>query len=250
MFLEIASLKRCLVIDIETVSEYPDYESLPDMTKKLWDIKSGQWSRTHPSFSESNNPSTLYIEKAGIFSEFSKIACISMGFMSFDGDTPKKIRLKTIAGRDEYKILAEFSKLLSQHYSDVEHSRLCGHNIKEFDIPFICRRMVIHGLKLPAILDISGKKPWQTQHLLDTMDMWRFGDYKNYTSLSLLSHALGIATPKDDIDGSMVGHVYWIDNDIERIVTYCQKDVVTVVQILLKFSGQKLITEENIEILN
>jgi len=191
--------------------------------------------------------STFYKEKAGIFAEFAKVVCISVGYLSnLDEDQPI-LRIKSLYG-DEVDILQSFNEMMNIHYDDLDEYYLCGHNIKEFDIPFICRRNIINGLDLPRLLNISGKKPWQLKHLVDTMELWRFGDYKNYTSLALLAGCLNIPSPKDDIDGSKVGQVFWEKNDIDRIVTYCEKDVLTVAQVAMKFAGLALLEEENIEI--
>ena len=250
MFLDIHLLKRCLFIDIETVSEAPDYESLSDDQKRLWDLKTIQLQRTFGNENSVIDPTTMYHNKAGIFAEFAKVVCISMGFLSFEDEIPVKIRLKSLAGNDEKLLLEDFSRLLVNHYNDPENSRICGHNIREFDIPFLCRRMVINQVKFPPLLDLSGKKPWQTSHIIDTLEMWRFGDFKNYTSLQLLAYTLGVPSPKDDIDGSMVSDVYWNDNDIERIVTYCQKDVQTVIQVMMRYAGLPLFDDKNVEIIN
>lgn len=239
------SLKKMLFIDIETVSAYPRFDDVPQNFKDLWAVKCQLFQKNS---TEPQPPEDFYAQKAGIYSEFAKVVCISAGFFQFDGDEVVKCKIKSFAGDDEKEILQNFSTLLQSHYNNPEKDSLCGHNIKEFDIPFLCRRMVIHRLPLPKILDISGKKPWQTAHIWDTMDMWRFGDYKNYTSLNLLSAALGIETPKDDIDGSMVGHVYWEEKDLPRIATYCQKDVVTVMQIMLAFAGQPPFSADKIDI--
>ncbi|MBK8519085.1 MAG: ribonuclease H-like domain-containing protein [Saprospiraceae bacterium] len=250
MFLEKHFLKRCLFIDIETVSEYPDVDSLPENKRVLWSIKANHIRKSIGSREAEFTDSDLYISKAGIFAEFAKVCCISMGFLHFEDNTPSEVRVKSLAGEDEGRILEDFSRVLVNHYNDPENSRICGHNIKEFDIPFLCRRMVINQIRFPPVLDISGKKPWQTSHILDTMDMWRFGDYKNYTSLDLLAATLNIASPKDDIDGSMVGTIYWKDDDIDRIVNYCQKDVVSVIQVMMKFAGLPLFSEDSIEYIN
>jgi 3'-5' exonuclease len=250
MFLDLNFLKRCLFLDIETVSEVKSYSDLDDVKRELWDIKTAQLLRAGQLDPEMASPELAFEMKAGIFAEFAKIACISLGFVSFEDDVPMRIRLKSLAGEDERYILEDFSRLLTNHYNDPETVKISGHNIKEFDIPFICRRMVINQVRFPHILDLSGKKPWQTGYLLDTMDMWRFGDYKNYTSLKLLAGTLGIASPKDDIDGSMVGHTYWIEEDIDKIVNYCQKDVTTVIQVMLRFAGCDLIDESHIELIN
>ncbi len=250
MFLDKSLLKRCLFVDIETVSECAEYNDLTDVKKHLWDLKAQQLSRLLPLTDTPPDASSLYVEKAGIFSEFAKVVCISMGFLNFKDDAPTEIKIKSLFGDDEKAILEDFTKLLNSHFGDTETSRISGHNIKEFDIPFLCRRLVVHQIPFPAMLDISGKKPWQTTHIQDTMDMWRFGDYKSYTSLQLLAGTLGIDSPKDDIDGSMVGQVYWQDHDLERIAHYCQKDVVTVAQIMLRYAGLNLIGENNIIIAN
>lgn len=243
-----SSLRKTLFLDIETVSEFPDFSELPSQFQKLWATKCRIWLKEVEGDDEQTILPELYIQKAGIFAEFAKIVCISMGFLHDEQDEPSTIRIKSISGDDEKALLFEFGQLLEQHYPDGNQHRLCGHNIREFDIPFLCRRMMIHRVPLPAILSISGKKPWQTTHILDTLDMWRFGDYKNYTSLQLLSAVMGIPSPKDDIDGSQVGEVYWNDKDLPRIVTYCQKDVVTVIQLVLAFSGLQPIEAERIEI--
>lgn len=250
MFLNVQNFKRCLFIDIETVSEYPDYLSMPEDKKRFWDIKAEQIKKYAPEEESKLSAEALYLNKAGIFAEFSKVVCISMGFLHFERDEPVRVRIKSLAGEDEKTILHDFSSLLTNHYNNPENSSICGHNIKEFDIPFLCRRMVIQGVPFPPILDISGKKPWQTNHLLDTLEMWRFGDYKNYTSLGLLSTTLGIPSPKDDIDGSMVGSVFWDDQDIDRIVTYCQKDVITTVNVIMKFAGKAIFDVDQVEIIN
>ncbi len=228
-------LKYTLFIDIETVSEQPDYSAMTSVMQGLWNLKSVQLQRNTDHLVE---PADMYLQKAGIFAEFAKVICISVGFLQHDGDGIWRMKLKSFAGDNEEVILAEFSALLQKHYFDPEKHRLCGHNIKEFDIPFLCRRMIIYGMTLPSLLDLSGKKPWQTNYLVDTMDMWRFGDFKNYTSLNLLAAVLGIESPKDDIDGSMVGKVYWEEHNVARIVTYCEKDVFTVAQVALKLLGE------------
>jgi uncharacterized protein YprB with RNaseH-like and TPR domain len=124
---------------------------------------------------------------------------------------------------------------------------LCAHNGKEFDYPYLIRRILINGLEVPSILNLSGKKPWEVNHI-DTMELWKFGDYKHYTSLELLATVFGISSPKDDINGSDVGRVYWQENDLQRIVKYCQKDVVTIVNLLLRFKGKPMMGEESIQI--
>ncbi len=229
-----------LFLDIETVPQYSSYNEQPEEWKTLWGLKAQYLIRNK----EEETVETIY-PRAGIYAEFGKIVCISCGFIQGAG-TDKKIILKSFAGDEEKKLLYEFSEMLKKWSGDGSKF-LCAHNGKEFDFPYLCRRMVINQIAIPSILNMSGKKPWEVNHL-DTMDLWKFGDFKNYTSLNLLAHSLGIQTPKDDIDGSMVWEVYWKEKNLPRIVTYCQKDVVTVAQIFLRMNGEPLIREENIEI--
>ena len=234
------ALQNILFIDIETVSQYPDYENLSLEWRQLWDHKSQFLLRNN----ESADSATIY-EKAGIYAEFGKIVCISCGIIQGIGPD-KKISLKSFYGDDEKEILSSFCEMLGRWACD-PGKFLCAHNGKEFDYPYLCRRLIINNLPIPGILQLSGKKPWDVPHL-DTMEMWKFGDYKNFTSLSLLAHTLGIPTPKDDIDGSMVSKTYWVEKDLQRIVTYCQKDVITVAQVYLRLNQESLIVNENIEI--
>ena len=233
-------VNNILFLDIETVPQYSSYKELPEEWKALWGLKSQYLTRNK----EDETVETIY-PRAGIYAEFGKIICISCGFIQ-GGGVEKKIILKSFAGDDEKKLLYEFSAMINKWAADGTKS-LCAHNGKEFDFPYLCRRLIINQLAIPPVLNMSGKKPWEVNHL-DTMDLWKFGDFKNYTSLNLLAHALGIQTPKDDIDGSMVWEVYWKERNLQRIVTYCQKDVVTVAQIFLRMSGEPLIKNENIEI--
>ena len=145
---------------------------------------------------------------------------------------------------EEIKILKDFKTLLISHFSQTKHL-LCAHNGKEFDFPYIARRMIINNIELPYKLNLFGKKPWEVPHL-DTLDLWKFGDYKNYTSLKLLTHVLGIPSPKDDIDGSEVCHVYYKEKNIDRIIQYCEKDTIAVAQILLRLRGNELLLEDEI----
>ena len=236
----LASANNILFLDIETVPQSPDYSSLPADWKKLWDTKSTSLVKYH----EGQTNETLY-PRAGIYAEFGKIICISCGVLQGSGDQ-RKIILKSFSGDDEKLLLQQFNEMLNKWVAG-EQKFLCAHNGKEFDFPYLCRRMIINHLSIPPILNISGKKPWEVNHF-DTLELWKFGDFKSYTSLNLLAYALGIQTPKDDIDGSMVWEVYWKEKNLPRIVTYCQKDVITVAQILLRMNGEALIKEENIEI--
>lgn len=221
-----------LFLDIETVPQFPTYEHLPNPFKKLWDKKAAYFKNVEES------PADLYA-KAGIYAEFGKIVCISVGYIS--NNPSRQLRIKSYFGDDEKILLEQFSLLLNNHYNKPQHL-LCAHNGKEFDFPFLARRMLINGIKLPNILQIAGKKPWEIAHL-DTLDLWKFGDYKNYTSLELMATIFGIPTPKDDIDGSQVYSVYWKEQNLNRIVEYCQKDVLTLARLLLKLKGEPMIED-------
>lgn len=229
-----------LFLDIETVSQFETYQHLPEDWKGLWDLKAGIINRNR----DEETSETAY-PRAAIYAEFGKIICISCGYISGNGEE-KKLVIKSYNGDDEKKLLTEFADMLKQWTGNAEKF-LCAHNGKEFDYPYICRRMIINGVEIPEILKISGRKPWEVRHL-DTMEMWKFGDYKSFTSLKLLAKVLGIPSPKDDIDGSMVNAVYWSEKDLSRIVEYCQKDVVTLVQVLLRLHCEPLVQSENISI--
>ena len=190
-----------------------------------------------------------FFNRAGIFAEFGKIVCISVGYFLKDNKNADKLnfRIKSFSGREEKPILEGFIELLNHPHFNTPEVGLAGHNIKEFDVPYICRRALVNGLILPKILDISGRKPWET-NFVDTMNLWKFGDYKNYTSLALLTTLFGLPTPKDDIDGSEVGAVFWHQDDVDRITRYCQKDVLAVAQLLLRFKGMPVLDDEDVTI--
>jgi len=231
-------IKNVLFLDIETVPCSPSFDDLDTTFQALWAEKTA-WQRK-----EEYTPAEFYKLKAGVMAEFAKIICISVGYL-FVEKNENHFRIKSFYGDDEKQIITDFNELLNSQFSKKQH-QLCAHNGKEFDFPFIARRTLINGLKLPALLDIAGKKPWEVNHL-DTMELWKFGDYKHYTSIKLLAALFNIPTPKDDIDGSKVAGVYWNDKDLERIKKYCQKDTLTVAQLLLKYKGEELISENNIE---
>ena len=233
-------LHNILFLDIETVPQFSSFGKLPQDWQDLWNRKANQLIKN----TETETPETIYA-RAGIYAEFGKIICISCGFISGEGEK-KKLSLKSFYGEEEKEVLLSFAGMLNKWATD-NSKILCAHNGKEFDFPYLCRRMIINGIKIPHILNVSGKKPWEILHI-DTMEFWKFGDYKSFTSLNLLAHCLGIATPKDDIDGSMVAEVFWEQKDLERIVVYCQKDVVTVANVYLRIIGEMIIGPDNIEI--
>ena len=241
-------LEKVLFLDIETVSSHPHYEEMPARMQELWNKKSRSF---HGSNGESS-PSELYVQRAGIYAEFAKVVCVSCGYLRFpkDSDSPSgpRLKVKSFYGSDEKLLLNNFGRMLNDWAlgpTGAPHKdrTLCAHNGKEFDFPFLGRRYLVQGLSLPHMLNLQGMKPWEVPYI-DTMHLWKFGDYKAYTSLDLLAAIFDIPTPKDDIDGSQVGRVFWEENDIERIKTYCEKDVLTTAQVLLKMSGKALATLE------
>lgn len=229
-------------IDIETVPAEPDFEHLSPEWQSLW---VGKLSKTMP---ENFEPGETYRERAGIMAEFGRIVCIASGYFSDDKTSRKTLfKVRAIAGQDEKQLLGEWVRMVDKFCSVFPGFRFVGHNIKEFDIPYLCRRMMALGLPLPKYLQISGMKPWET-NLVDTMHQWRFGDTRHYISLHLLAHVLGIPTPKDDIDGSQVQRVFYEDGDLERIKLYCIKDVVTTARVMQRFRGQEAVTDEDVVI--
>lgn len=234
------NFNNILFLDIETVAQSENYEQLSESWRELWDHKARSLIRNP----ELDTPESIY-DRAGIYAEFGKIICISCGCIQGGGDD-KKLIIKSFFDDDEHKLLTQFAAML-QKWSGSSEKFLCAHNGKEFDYPYLCRRMIINGIEIPEALKIAGRKPWEVRHL-DTLEMWKFGDYKSYTSLKLLAQALGIPSPKDDIDGSQVYSVYYKEKNLERIATYCQKDVVTLTQILLRMHCQPLVKPENVTI--
>ena len=233
-----------MFLDIETVPQTSDFSELSEDLQHIWEDKFKLiYKRMPEKYPEGTTAGEAFNNSAGIYSEFGKIVCISVGFIYFQGEE-MYFRTKSFADDDERKILLGFSLLLNKFCTTREHT-VCGHNIKEFDIPYMCRRMLINKLPLPVLFQISGKKPWEMT-FIDTLELWKFGDYKNYTSLKLLTAVFGIPTPKDDIDGSQVANVYYKENNLNRIAVYCQKDVVATAQVYLRLIGEELIQVENI----
>ncbi len=237
--LEHVNPENAIYIDIETVPMAKDFETLPQPFRDLW----------HERFDRQNKEGDLnvnehFFQNAGIYAEYGKVICISVGIL-VKHDNERILRIRSFAGHDEKQVLSDFASMLNKNFTNRSMHFFCGHNINEFDIPFLCRRMLVNGIKLPGSLDISGLKPWEVKNI-DTMLQWKFGDYKNFTSLRLLAALFDIPTPKDDISGKDVGKVYWHENNLERIVTYCQKDVLTVVRLLLKFKGIETIADEQV----
>lgn len=228
-------LHKILFLDIETVPLFESFELVPEIEQTYFAEKTAYQRK------EDQTPEEFY-EKAGIWAEFGKIICISVGYFT-PQQNPRDFRLKSFYG-EEVDLLKEFKSLVDAYFSTPYHL-LCGHNAKEFDFPYIARRMLILGIELPKPLELFNKKPWEVPHL-DTLHLWRFGDYKHYTSLKLMAYVLGIPSPKDDIDGSQVAGVYYKEKNLDRIVQYCEKDVITVAQVILKLRNEPLLTEKEI----
>lgn len=229
------NLENILFLDIETVPVEENFHSLDDEMKELWEAKT-QYQRKDEFTSED------FYDRAGIWAEFGKIVCISVGYFTFKSDI-RHFRVTSFFG-EEPNLLKDFNNLISNHFNSPQQL-LCGHNAKEFDIPFLARRMIINQISIPDKLNLFGKKPWEIPHL-DTLELWKFGDYKHFTSLKLLTKILGIPSSKGDIDGSQVGYTYHVEKDIDRIVTYCEKDVVATAQVFLRFRKEDLLIDDEI----
>ncbi len=228
-------LDDILFLDIETVPQNQHYGQLSQEEQFLWEDKTRYLRKDDVS------PEDFY-ERAGIWAEFGKIVCLSVGYFSFRHQQ-RTFRVTSFTG-EEKELLKKFSLLVNEHFSHPQHL-FCAHNGKEFDFPYLSRRMIINGLPIPPKLQLFGKKPWEVPHL-DTLELWKFGDYKHYTSLKLLAHILGIPSPKDDIDGSEVARVFYEEKDLDRIATYCEKDTIAVAQILLRFRNEPLLQDHEI----
>lgn len=238
--LNTVALDQLLLLDIETTPLTASFDHLTEELQRLWLEKN---TKIAP---DSENGAEAFAEKAGLQAEFGRVVCISAGFFYVENGH-YQLRIKSFAGDNERDILEAFLELVQKFFAKYPRFQFAGHNIREFDIPYICRRTLVNGLRLPASLHIHNFKPWELP-MLDTMQIWRFGEFRNYTSLKLLAAILGIPTPKDDIDGSMVGRVFWEERNLPRIVEYCQKDVLTVGQLLLKFKGLPLLGKDEVSI--
>jgi predicted PolB exonuclease-like 3'-5' exonuclease len=234
------NIEEVLFLDIETVPLAPEYNDLNEKWKQLWENKM--------KFQINNDePAEVLYDRAGIYAEFGRIVCISAGYV-FQKQGELVFRVKSFTNDDEKVLIQNFFNAWDA-FSRTGKRRLCAHNGQEFDFPYIARRALVNNLVLPKIFDIAGAKPWELKdRLIDTLQLWKFGDYKHYTSLSLLCELFNIPTPKDDIDGSQVAKIYWEENDIGRIAKYCEKDTLAVANLLLKYKGNKIIPIENMEV--
>lgn len=235
-----AQLELILFLDIETVPQQPALTNLSESWQILWEKKAKQLMR----FREEENAEDIF-PRAGIYAEFGKIICISMGFF-YRTENGIRMRLKSFFGKDETQILTDFHALLNEYFGE-RYRFLCAHNGKEFDFPYLCRRSLINGLPLPKGLRIMGNKPWENKHLLDTMQLWSFGDYKSFTSLELLSSCFNIPSPKDEITGAEVYKTFYEDDQLDRIVAYCEKDVCTLANVYRAMNGMETLPPEQFE---
>lgn len=232
-------LTDLLILDIETVPSSPDFTGLDPAWQSLFFDKI---SKTVP---EGFDPAEIYRKKAGILAEFGKIVCISTALFLDAADGRTALKMKSISGHDEAELLRNFAEVCDRMHRHHPGFRFGGHNIREFDIPYICRRMLINHVPLPGCLQLHDKKPWEVK-MFDTLNWWKFGDNKNYVSLHLLANVLGIQTSKTDMDGSMVQDVYYRERDLARIVEYCQRDVIVTANVILRFHNLPPVDEQNI----
>lgn len=236
------SLRDIVFIDIETTTEKSQYNLLSEPEKSLWKTKANSLLRFHKE--DNFSIEELYIQKGAIYAEFSRIICISVGYFKFQKNRSSVFKVKSFFAESEKTLLQDFAKMIRTYFKVPTKNVFCGHNIREFDIPFICRRLIINGISLPEFLNIGGKRPWQVPQLIDTLELWKFGDYKHYISLSLLSHILGIEEVKSDMSGDQVHRTYWEENNINKIVKYCESDVFAVAKVYAALSGDRI---ENVE---
>ena len=226
-----------LFMDVETVSEKSTFNELSPSKKSLWSHKASQIAKLSWLDVSQQMVEDLYQEKAAIYAEFGKIICISVGmFVRSAGKI--HFRKKSFYGENENEILVDFIDMVKKNFNNPNKYHICGHNIREFDVPYICRRSLVNGIKLPGILDISGKKAWQLDYIIDTLQLWKFGDYKHYTSLALMCEVFDIPSPKNSLDGSKVGEAYWKENKLDYIAEYCEQDVEAVAYLLAKMVGR------------
>jgi len=240
-FVNNTSIYDLIMIDIETVPQYSDYMQLPEAWKNLWNDKISKTMPENISYEE------CYIQRAGIMAEFGKIICICIGYFTHNENKELTLRIKSIYGDDEKIILESFKDVVEKICKHNKNFEFAGHNIREFDIPFICRRMLINCMELPSCLQIHGAKPWEVK-MVDTLQWWKFGDYKNYISLNLLANVLNVPTSKTDMDGSMVQHVYYNEKDLRRIADYCMRDVIVTANVVLRFRNMPLLKDDSIVI--
>jgi DNA polymerase elongation subunit (family B) len=232
-------LKNILFIDIETVACTDQYDTLEERMKVQWSRKANFFRQREQGQTDED----LFNERAGIYAEFGKIIVVAIGKFVDDERGERRLKTKYFASHDELTLLTDFKMAIEK--MDQSQLRLCAHNGKEFDFPYLSRRMLVQGLALPTVLSISGKRAWEIPHI-DTMELWKFGDYKHFTSLDLLAAIFKIPTSKGELDGSKVNGFYYSEKDLKKIAEYCVGDVVAVAQLFLRMRGLNLVAAENI----
>ncbi len=253
-------LTRVFFVDIETAPGRADFAEHAPRQQQLWTTFC---EKRHAKELEAGQTPADLFARAGLYAEFGQVVCISVGYFRLEADGGLRFYVKSFASTDECEVLHGFATALGERRpygtklamaTTREHDNprecghfLCAHNGREFDYAYLGRRMMICGVPLPKMLDISGYKPWELPHLLDTMDLWKFGDGKGYTALNLLAGVFNIPSPKDDIDGSQVGRVFWTEGQagVERIATYCEKDVITTARVYLHYAGQSALWDDD-----
>lgn len=236
----IKNFKNTLFIDIETVSGSENFSSISDKMKEFW-VKKAK-NLVNPA---NISLEEMYFERAALYAEFGKIIVVGMGFLFVNKQGELSLKVKTIANADEKGLLQEFIAFINKTYKSRELT-LVAHNGKEFDFPYLCRRMLTNGLEIPKSLQLQGKKPWEIIHQ-DTMEMWKFGDRRSYSSLELLAELMGIEGAKMDLSGDRVNYVFYKENGLERIAAYCGDDVIIVAQLYLRFHFLSIVEPHNIE---
>lgn len=246
--MQIPPIHTILFLDIETVSRHASLEGHSARMQALWKLKARRFlkGQEKDSTPEETDWAQLYKDRAAILAEFGKIVCISVGFLIAEEGGKTGMRVKSFASEDELTVLTEFAALIEETFENRQIMAMCGHNIKEFDLPYIARRMLIRGMPLPPALQLQGKKPWEINHVLDTLDFWKFGDYKHFTSLDLLAAVFDIPSPKEDMDGSMVGDTFWLEDDLDRIRIYCERDVWVTAAVFMKMNGREYPLEKEV----
>lgn len=243
-------MQHILFLDVETVSQLCAFEELNDHGQSLWKQKIGYLARRDEREWGPEEYARSYKDRAAIYAEFGKVIVISAGVITQSQNQPPTLRIKSFYGDDEKEVLQSFSAMLNKSFHDPNLHMLCGHNIREFDVPYLCRRFSVHNISLPNLFCIAGKKPWEVRYLMDTLELWKYGDIKNFTSLDLLAYTLGIDSPKEVMDGSQVGSCYWDEKDIDKIRQYCERDVVTVAQVYLRLNNLPLLEQSQIVLTN
>ena len=231
-----------LFLDIETVSGVPLYEQLDERLQHLWSKKANQYRKNG-----TETDAELFRQRGGILAEFGKIVSVALGYL-VEKQGRYVLTISSLAADDERALLEKFNDYVRRFDLHINRAngefagrrsvQLCAHNGREFDFPYLARRILINRLALPAVLQTQGKKPWEVTHI-DTMDLWKFGDFKNYTSLDLLAAVFNIPSSKEEMDGSLVHTVYYDEHDLEKIARYCALDVVNAAQVLLALNGNE-----------